>query len=93
MGGIVRFAEAAKEIDFPAIIGGELTLTDNSHLILLAENIKGYKNLCYLISQARSHSNRGLPKISYETLSLLFCWINSLSGCPHGAIPQNIASR
>src|SRR5271156_3921025 len=84
LGGIVRFAEAAKEIDFPAIVGGELTLIDDSHLILLAESIEGYKNLCYLISQARSHSTRGLPKISYETLATYSDGLICLSGCPHG---------
>ncbi len=93
LGGIVRFAEAAKEIDFPAIIGSELTLIDDSHLILLAENIEGYKNLCYLISQARSHSTRGLPKVSYETLATYSDGLICLSGCPHGIVPQNIASN
>ncbi len=93
LGGIVRFAEAAKEIDLPAIIGAELTLIDDSHLILLVEDISGYKNLCYLISQARSHCARGLPKISYETLAHYASGLIALSGCPHGAIPSQIAGR
>ncbi len=92
LGGVVRFAEAAKELDFPAIIGGEITLSDDSHLILLAENISGYKNLCYLISQARSHSVRGTPKTSYENLAKYSDGLISLSGCPHGAIPSHIAA-
>jgi len=91
LGGIVRFAEAARELDFPAIIGGELTLADDSHIILLAENIAGYKNLCYLINQARSNCQRGSPKISYESLAEYADGLIALSGCPHGATPYHIA--
>lgn len=93
LGGIVRFAEAAKELNFPAIIGAEITLSDDSHLILLVEDIVGYKNLCYLISQSRSTSMRGLPKVSYESMANYSAGLIALSGCSHGAIPTNIASK
>lgn len=93
LGGAVRFAEAAKEIDFPAIIGGEITMEDNSHLILLAENIDGYKNLSYLISLARSHSQRGLPKTTYNNLAIYNKGLVCLSACHNGIIPRNIAEN
>jgi len=92
LGGIVRFAEAGKELNFPVIIGAEITLDDDSHLILLVEENTGYKNLCHLINEGRFKCNRGVPKISYETLSNYTCGLIALSGCPHGAIPSHIAA-
>lgn len=92
LGGIVRFAEAAREIDLPAIIGAEITLIDNSHLILLVEDIPGYKNLSSLISQARFTCGRGLPKVSHETIAIHANGLIALSGCQHGAIPSQIAA-
>ena len=37
----LRFAHAAKELEVEAIIGAELTLEDDSHLVLLAEELAG----------------------------------------------------
>lgn len=91
MGGIVRFSEAAKQIEFAGITGAEITLADNSHLILLAEDISGYKNLCYLISKARLSSSRGLPRVSYNDLQEQSSGLIALSGCPQGAIPYHLA--
>src|SRR5437016_1959233 len=62
MGGIVRFAHAAKEVGLPGVVGAELTLQGDAHLTLLAKNLQGYKNLCYLITQARSSCERGTPR-------------------------------
>jgi error-prone DNA polymerase len=91
LGGIVRFSEAAKEIDFAAIIGAEITLADQSHLILLVEDVTGYKNLCYLISKARSACARGLPRVSYVDLADYSSGLIALSGCPQGAIPSQLS--
>lgn len=91
LGGIVRFSETAKQLDLAGIIGAEITLVDESHLTLLAENINGYKNLCYLISKARSACARGLPRISYDNLIAHSPGIIALSGCPKGAIPYQLA--
>lgn len=90
LGGIVRFSEAAKQIEFPGIIGGEITLADESHLTLLAEDINGYKNLCYLISKARSSCTRGLPRASYDDLAAHSSGLLALSGCPKGSIPHEL---
>ncbi len=91
LGGIVRFAQAAKEVELDAITGAELTLEDESHLTLLVEDTGGYKNLCYLISQARSNCARGKPRVSYDDLMKRSSGLVALSGCPHGAIPVNLA--
>ena len=91
LGGIVRFSEAAKQIELAGIIGAEITLADQSHLILLVEDVTGYKNLCYLISKARSACARGLPRVSYVDLAEYSSGLIALSGCPQGAIPFQLS--
>jgi error-prone DNA polymerase len=91
IGGVVRFAEAAKEASFDGLLGAELTLADESHLTLLVEDLNGYKNLSYLITRARSASARGLPKVSLDDLAKYSTGLIALSGCPHGAIPHQLA--
>ncbi len=91
LGGAVRFASAAKELDFEGIIGAELTLEDDSHLILLAEDLQGYKNICHMITYARSNCVRGRPRVSYEKLYDRSSGLIALTGCPHGRIPSSLA--
>ncbi|MBV8459768.1 MAG: DNA polymerase III subunit alpha [Candidatus Eremiobacteraeota bacterium] len=86
--GAVRFAQAGRECDMPAIIGAELTLEDDSHLVVLVENARGYANVSRLISRARLGSPRGKPQTSYELLSGHARGLVALSGCHHGAIPK-----
>jgi error-prone DNA polymerase len=91
MGGIVRFAEAAKQAEIDSLLGAEITLDDQSHLTLLVETLSGYKNLCYLITKARSACERGMPRVSYDDLAQYSSGLIALSGCPHGAIPHQLA--
>src|SRR5688572_2074740 len=65
MGGIVRFAQTAKDLSLDAIIGCELTMEDNSHMTLLVESVQGYSNLCRLVTIARSTCDRGKPQVTY----------------------------
>src|SRR5580704_1574406 len=59
LGGFVRFAQAAHEIEgFKPIIGAELTVGAH-HLVLLAETREGYGNLSTLITRGRMDSPRG----------------------------------
>jgi len=67
--GAVRFAQAGRDCDVPAIIGAELTLEDASHLILLVESKEGYANLSRLLSRARLDHPRGEPRTSYDLLA------------------------
>ncbi len=86
--GAVRFAQAAREAGIPAIIGAELTLEDESHLVLLAQSKEGYGNLSRLISRAHLDNERGQPHTSYHNLARYAGGIIALSGCEHGAIPR-----
>ena len=89
--GAVRFAQTARDSGVAAIIGTELTLEDESHLILLAENKQGYANLSRLISRAHLDHERGKPHTAYETLAHTSKGLIALSGCEKGAIPQALA--
>jgi error-prone DNA polymerase len=91
MGGIVRFGHAAKEVDLDAIVGAELTLQGEAHLTVLAQDLEGYKNLCYLITQARSSCERGTPRLSLEQIGEHAKGLVALSGCPNGYVPSLIA--
>lgn len=47
-----RFTKAAKECGIKPICGAEVTLEDGSHLVLLAENPKGYSNISKILTEA-----------------------------------------
>ncbi|MBU6454463.1 MAG: error-prone DNA polymerase [Cyanobacteria bacterium REEB67] len=91
MGGVPRFAHAAKELMVQGIIGAELSLEDDSHLILLVKDLTGYKNLCALITLARSSCERGEPRLAYDDLFKHASGLLALSGCQHGSIPSALA--
>ena len=57
--GAVRFVKGAQAAGVHPILGAELT-TEAGHLTLLVENQNGWRNLCWLISQARH--NAPLPE-------------------------------
>ena len=72
LGGIVAFAEAARDRSIAGIIGAEVTVdasrrNDNAsagttalhHLVLLAESAEGYANLSTLITRAARACARG----------------------------------
>ncbi len=49
--GVVRFAEAAKELNMRTVFGSELTL-DDAHLLVLARGQEGYRRLSREIAAA-----------------------------------------
>ena len=92
MGGIVRFSHAARDADLEAIVGAELTMQGDTHLTLLAQDLDGYKNLCYLITQARSSCMRGTPRLSIGELAKRSRGLVALSGCAQGEVASLIAT-
>lgn len=59
LAGIVRSWQAAKEHKVPLITGSELSIEQGPKLVLLAENLTGYENLCRLITHARRRAEKG----------------------------------
>ena len=95
LGGAVRFAQAARELDLAGILGAELTVqvgTDPTHLVLLAESREGYGNLSTLITRARMDTTRGDPAVTLDTLARHTRGLFALTGCPSGWVPQRLAA-
>jgi len=93
MYGVFKFYTAMKEAGLKPIIGCEIYVAprgmnqkefgiDNKyfHLILLAKNLKGYKNLMKIVSVAHMDGFYYRPRIDFETLSK-YTEGNNLSFC------------
>ena len=103
LGGVVRFATAAREVELPAIIGAELTVVVPparggtepivTHLPLLAESRDGYANLSTLVTLARQDAaTRGSPRVTLDQLAAHAGGLFALTGCPRGWVPA-LAAR
>lgn len=80
LAGIVRAWQAAKAAALPLIVGSEIRLHEGPRLVLLAENLRGYQNLCRLITQGRRRAPKGAYQVVREdfdasTQGLLALWI------------------
>ena len=103
MYGAVRFYKEAKAQGIHPVIGCEVYLapgmrqeraevdgTRYYHLILLAENETGYRNLVELISLANIEGYYYKPRIDKELLRQYHDGVIALSACVAGEIPQAI---
>ena len=103
--GVPEFVnEAGKHPTVKPVIGCEIYLTDHYdhyimdqehrryyHLILLAKNLTGYKNLLKICSEAAVYGQyRGKPRVSHDYLKEYAEGIIALSACIGGEIPQRI---
>lgn len=61
------------------------------HLVLLARNLTGYKNLLKLITIAHLQGFYYKPRLDHETLAQYHDGLVALSGCLKGEIPQAIS--
>src|SRR5258705_13404976 len=66
--GSLAFAHAAQPLGLQAITGAEVTLTDGSHVVLLAETPQGYTNLCRLLTEAHLVAERLDPRLPLPSL-------------------------
>jgi error-prone DNA polymerase len=88
LGGAVRFSRACQSAGISPLLGAETTLWDGSHLTLIVENWSGWKNICALLTAARTKSPRGVPALDLDTLAARADGLVALSGCPHGRLPS-----
>ena len=101
MYGTLQLAEKAYQAGIKYIIGCEFymshDMTDKSsntaeHLILLAKNKAGYKNLVQLDSMAFVDGFYYKPKIDYKVLKEHSEGVICLSACLAGGIPRRLLS-
>ena len=64
--GSVRAHLKAQELGMQLIIGSELTLEDETTLVLLVRNREGYRNLCRLITKGRLRHEKGRCRVRYR---------------------------
>jgi error-prone DNA polymerase len=90
--GAVRFVRAAQEAGIKPILGAEVTLSDESHLTLLAETRQGYANLCRLLTLAHWGQPKGRARLARSDLAAHADGLIALSGCRRGEIPRLVAA-
>lgn len=103
MYGAVDFYKACKKADIKPIIGCEVYVASRSrhdkeakfdqernHLILLAKNNTGYKNLLQLVTKANLEGYYYKPRVDWELLKLHHEGIICTSACLGGQIQQAI---
>ena len=103
MYGVIDFYKSALKRGIKPIIGCEVYVTPNSyvdrdksaeknyyHLILLAENNEGYKNLVKLVSKANLEGFYYRPRVDKKLLREYHGGLIALSACIYGEIPQAV---
>ena len=104
MYGVIDFYKAAKEAGIKPIIGCEVYVAPGSrfdreqgagddryyHLILLAENNKGYANLMKIVSRSFTEGYYYKPRVDVELLREFHEGIIASSACLAGEVARNI---
>ena len=101
--GAVHFFNAAKEKGIKPILGCELYICKEddhrakpnpdlkyNHLLVLAENEEGYRNLVRLTSEAALHGFYRKPRVSKDFLAKHSAGLIGFSGCLAGEVAQHI---
>ncbi len=100
MYGIIEFYEKCEKEQVKPIIGVELYVSTVSrhdkttpnqfadHLVVLALNDTGYRNLLKLVSFSHTEGLHGKPRVDKELLAQLHEGLVALSGCLEGEIPR-----
>ncbi len=102
MYGVIDFYRAAKEAGINPILGSEVYVAPGSrfdreriegedryyHLVLLAENDKGYANLMKIVSKGFVDGYYYRPRVDQEVLEEYHEGIIALSACLAGEVPK-----
>ena len=101
--GVVDFVATARSAGVKPIVGCEMYMAprsrhdreartdrDPSHLVLLAENERGYRNLIKLVSTAHLEGHYYKPRIDKQLLAAHSEGLICLSACLGGEVPQAI---
>jgi DNA polymerase III subunit alpha len=105
MYGAIEFFKACQKAEIKPIIGCEIyTCQGNrtektsenrksNHLILLAKDHQGYKNLMKMVSIGHQEGFYYKPRIDWETLEKYHDGLVCLSACAQGIVPQFIINN
>lgn len=103
MFGAVEFYKECKAQGIKPIIGCEIYMSErgmlqkesqydrnNYHLVLLAENEEGYKNLVKIVSTGYTQGYYYKPRVDFDILRQYSEGIIALTGCIAGKVPNHI---
>ena len=102
--GVVDFYSECKEAGIKPIIGCEVYVAHNSrlektgnerspnHLVLLARDNQGYRNLMQLVTLAHVEGFHYRPRIDKDLLEKYHQGLICLSGCPSAEVPRLITN-
>ncbi|MGO9317515.1 MAG: DNA polymerase III subunit alpha [Terracidiphilus sp.] len=102
--GAVHFFDAAKKQGIKPILGCELYISkkedhrapgegdDNNHLLVLAENEEGYRNLMRITSEASLHGFYRRPRVSKKYLAENSKGLIGFSGCLSGELCEELTA-
>ncbi|MCP4601788.1 MAG: DNA polymerase III subunit alpha [Proteobacteria bacterium] len=95
--GIVRAHVKASELGVKLIIGSEITVDDGSTIVLLAQDRRGYSNLCRLISAGRLRCPKGESRVDWSEIcnraqGLIALWGGSRSLLTGETYPTSAAA-
>lgn len=99
--GAFKMHRAAREAGIKPILGCEAYVApgsrkeknkdaDNQHLVLLAKNETGYRNLLRLTSIAHKDGYHYKPRMDFDLLEEHHEGLIALSACPKGIVPREI---
>lgn len=101
MFGVVEFYRRAKEYGIKAIIGCEIYVCpdgmlsqsrERNHLILLAKNASGYRNLSKICSIGYTEGFYYKPRVDLDVLRKYSDGIICLSGCKYGSVSSALVA-
>jgi DNA polymerase-3 subunit alpha len=106
MYGVIDFYKMAKQAGVHPVIGCEVYVArrtrhdkeprvddDSYHLVLLAEDNRGYRNLVRLVSCASIEGFYYKPRVDHELLEEYHEGLIAMSACLSGEIPRAITDR
>lgn len=94
--GVVRVQSKARELGLRLIVGTQVTFCDQSTILLLAQNRRGYAQLCQLVTIGRQRSPKGQSAVSWQEVcehaeGLLALWGGANSLLVNEAEPVSLA--
>ena len=105
MYGVINFYKACKDVGIKPILGCEVYVAPGSrfdkeagtgddkyyHLVLLAENNKGYDNLMKIVSEGFTEGFYYKPRVDYDVLERYSEGIIALSACLAGEVQKYLS--
>jgi DNA polymerase-3 subunit alpha len=99
--GVLNFYEKVKKAGIKPLLGCELYVApgsrhdrkakgDHNHLVVLAADQEGYRNLVRLVTQAHLEGFYYKPRVDKELLAELNTGLIALSSCLHGEVSQHL---